>query len=49
MKGNGGLLEDLVPEGETRDQRLNITPFPQPGSYVTWEHTARRSRALRGC
>lgn len=37
MKGKPGLLDDVVFEGETRDQRLTITPFPQPGRYTTWE------------
>jgi len=37
MKGKPGLLHDVVLEGETRDQRLKITPFPWPGRYATWE------------
>jgi len=37
LKGKPGLLEDVVLDGETRDQRLTITPFPQPGWYTTWE------------
>lgn len=37
QKGQPGLLEDVVLEGETRDQRLKITPFPWPGRYATWE------------
>jgi hypothetical protein len=36
-KGKPGLLADVVLEGETRDQRLRITPFPWPGRYTTWE------------
>jgi hypothetical protein len=36
-KGKPGLLHDVVLEGETRDQRLKITPFPWPGRYATWE------------
>jgi hypothetical protein len=31
------LLDGVVLEGETREQRLTITPFPQPGQYATWE------------
>jgi hypothetical protein len=31
------LLEYVVLDGETRDQQLTITPFPQPGRYTTWE------------
>jgi hypothetical protein len=26
-----------VLEGETRDQRLTIRPFPESGRYTTWE------------
>jgi hypothetical protein len=37
LKGKPGLLHEVVLEGETRDQRLKITPFPWPGRYTTWE------------
>jgi hypothetical protein len=37
LKGKPGLLADVVLEGETRDQRLKITPFPWPGRYAAWE------------
>ena len=37
LKGKPGLLEDVILEGETRDQRLTITPFPRAGRYATWE------------
>jgi hypothetical protein len=37
LKGQPGLLDGVVLEGETRDQRLKITPFPRPGQYTTWE------------
>src|SRR5262245_49998734 len=37
LKGKPGLLHEVVLEGETRDQRLKITPFPWPGRYATWE------------
>jgi hypothetical protein len=37
LKGQPGLLDGVVLEGETRDQRLRITPFPRPGQYATWE------------
>jgi hypothetical protein len=36
-KGKADVLADVVLEGETRDQRLKITPFPWPGRYATWE------------
>jgi hypothetical protein len=37
LKGKPGLLDGVVLAGETRDQRLTITPFPEPGWYATWE------------
>jgi hypothetical protein len=37
LKGKPDLLADVVLEGETRDQRLKISPFPWPGRYTTWE------------
>jgi hypothetical protein len=37
LKGKPGLLDGVVLEGETRDQRLTITPVPRPGRYATWE------------
>src|SRR5580658_5614993 len=37
LKGQPGLLDGVVLDGETRDQRLIITPFPQTGQYTTWE------------
>ena len=37
LQGRPGLLDDIVVDGETRDQRLIISPFPVPGWYTTWE------------
>jgi hypothetical protein len=37
LKGQPGLLDGVVLEGEIRDQRLTITPFPRPGRYATGE------------
>jgi hypothetical protein len=37
VKRKPGLLDGVVLEGETRDQRVKITPFPRPGQYATWE------------
>ena len=37
LKGKPGLLGNVALEGETRGQRLKITPFPRPGQYATWE------------
>ena len=37
MKGKGGQLDDVIIEGEARDQRLKITPFLGPGKYATWQ------------
>jgi hypothetical protein len=38
LKGHpGGPLDQVVLEGETRDQRMTITPFSGPGRCTTWE------------
>jgi hypothetical protein len=38
LKGHPeGPLDRVVLEGETRDQRLTITPFSGPGRFTTWE------------
>ena len=37
LKGQHGLLDGVVLAGETRDQRLIISPFGRPGQYATWE------------
>jgi hypothetical protein len=37
MKGKPGLLDNVVLAGDTRDQRLTISPFPEAGQYTTWE------------
>jgi len=38
LKGHpNGPLDQVVLEGETRDQRLTITPFSGPGRRTTWE------------
>jgi hypothetical protein len=37
LKRQTGLLQDVDIEGEIRDQRLTITPFPERGKYSTWE------------
>jgi hypothetical protein len=36
LKGKPGLLDRVVLEGQTRNQSVTITPFPQPGRYTTW-------------
>jgi hypothetical protein len=37
LKETPGLFEHVTVGGETRDQRVTITPFPEPGKYATWE------------
>jgi hypothetical protein len=37
MKGQPGVLDAVVLEGEARDQRLKISPFPKSDRYLTWE------------
>jgi hypothetical protein len=43
-KGTPGLLGDVALEGETRDQRLTITPFPWPAATPRGSRTGRRSK-----
>ena len=47
-KGRPGLLNCVVLEGETRDQRLTISPFPRPGRYATWEPSRQTIRTAEG-
>jgi hypothetical protein len=37
MKGKAGILDDVVLEGEIKDQRLTIAPYPRLGEYTSWE------------
>jgi hypothetical protein len=37
MKGKAGVLDNVVLEGEIKDQRLIIAPYPKKGEYTTWE------------
>jgi hypothetical protein len=37
LKGQAGLLDGVVLEGPTAEQRLTISPFPRPGQRATWE------------
>jgi hypothetical protein len=39
MKGKAGLLDNVVLDGEIKDQRLTIAPYPRLGEYTTWEPT----------
>lgn len=48
LKGKPGLLDGVVLDGETRDQRLIIAPFPQPGRYTTWEPYRQTIEATDG-
>jgi hypothetical protein len=48
LKGQPGLLDGVVLEGETRDQRLRITPFPRPGQCTTWEPYRQTIQAADG-
>ena len=48
MKGVAGLLDDVVLEGEIRDQRITITPFPKLGEYATWEPSRQSIETAEG-
>jgi hypothetical protein len=48
LKGWPDLPGNVVLEGETRDQRVMITPFPRPGQYTTWEPYRQTIEAADG-
>jgi hypothetical protein len=48
MKDVAGLLDDVVLEGEIRDQRMTITPFPKLGEYTTWEPSRQSIETAEG-
>jgi hypothetical protein len=48
LKGQAGLLDRVVLEGETKDQRLKIIPFPVSGQYTTWEPTRQTVESADG-
>jgi hypothetical protein len=48
LKGRPGLLDDVVLEGDTREQRLTMTPFPRPGHRATWEADRQRIETAEG-
>jgi hypothetical protein len=48
LKGKPGLLTDVVLEGETRDQRIRITPFPATGCYAIWEPNHQTIETAQG-
>jgi hypothetical protein len=48
LKGNPGLLDRVVLDGQTRTQSLTITPFPQAGCYATWEPSRQTIETAEG-
>ena len=48
MKSVGGLLDDVSLEGEIRDERMTITPFPTLGEYATWEPSRQSIETAEG-
>ena len=48
MKAVAGLLDDVVLEGDIRDQRVTITPFPKSGEYATWEPSRQSIETAEG-
>lgn len=48
MKDKTGILDDVVLEGETRDQRLKIIPYPRPGRFATWEPARQTIETIDG-
>ena len=48
LKGRPGLLDDVWLEGDTRRQRVTMTPFPRPGHHATWEPHRQRIETAEG-
>jgi hypothetical protein len=48
LVGRPGLLDDVVVEGDTGDQRLTLSPFPQHGCYTTWQPDRQTIRTAAG-
>ena len=48
MKGVAGLLDDVELEGEIRNERMTITPFPKLGEYTTWEPSRQSIESAEG-
>ena len=48
MKGKAGVLDNVVLEGEIRDQRLTIAPYPTLGEYTTWEPSRQSIETSEG-
>jgi hypothetical protein len=48
LKGKPGLLDGVVLEGDTRAQRLTITPFPHPGRSTTWQPDRQTIQTAEG-
>jgi hypothetical protein len=48
LRGRPDLLDDVVLEGETRDQRLTMAPFPRSGCYATWQPDRQTFRTAAG-
>src|ERR1700722_10353066 len=48
MKGQAGVLDAVVLEGEARDQRLKISPFPKSDRYLTWEPSRETIETTEG-
>lgn len=48
LAGKPGLLDNVVLEGATREQRLTMAPFPQPGCYTTWQPDRLTIRTTAG-
>lgn len=42
------LLYNVVLQGETRDHRVRITPYPKVGHYTTWEPTQQTIETNEG-
>jgi hypothetical protein len=48
LKGKPGPPGAVLLEGETRDQRMTITPFPEPGRTSTWTPSEQTVETTEG-
>jgi hypothetical protein len=48
LKGKPGPPGEVLLEGDTRDQRLTITPFPEPGRSSTWTPSRQTVETTEG-
>src|SRR5262249_29709633 len=48
LKGRSGLLAGVELQGDTREQRVRIRPFPSAGCYAIWESDHQTIQTAEG-